>query len=240
MMKMLDLFSGIGGFSLAAQWTGQIETVQFVEIDPFCQKVLQKNFKGVPIHDDIKTYKGSPGTADIICGGFPCQPFSIAGKRKGKDDDRFLWPEMLRVISEVRPTWVVGENVAGIINMALKQVVSDLASIDYECQPVCIPVAALGGWHRRDRIWFLAHLQGLDVSDGTKKENNREFQGCNEYRGCFEPSWFDAASQLCRKDDGVSSELDKHRLKSLGNAIVPQVAYQIFKAILNTEVNQNA
>lgn len=122
-MRHLDLFSGIGGFALAARWMGW-ETVQFVELDKFCQRVLEKNFPGVPIHGDIKTFDGTRfrGAVDIVTGGFPCQPFSTAGKRKGKADDRYLWPEMLRVIGEARPTFVVGENVAGIISMGLDQV----------------------------------------------------------------------------------------------------------------------
>lgn len=115
-MRVLDLFAGIGGFSLAAHWMGW-ETVQFVEWEKYPQKVLAKNFPGVPIHGDIKTYKGEKYAADIVCGGFPCQPFSRAGARKGQSDDRYLWPEMLRVIREVQPTWVIGENVAGLANM---------------------------------------------------------------------------------------------------------------------------
>jgi DNA (cytosine-5)-methyltransferase 1 len=116
-MKHLDLFSGIGGFALAARWMNW-ETVQFVEIDKYCQKVLAKNFPNVPIHGDIKTFSGEPfrGTVDILTGGFPCQPFSHSGLRNGKDDDRYLWPQMLRVIKEVQPHYIVGENVSGLIN----------------------------------------------------------------------------------------------------------------------------
>lgn len=116
-MRMIDLFAGIGGFSLAGHWLGW-ETVGFVEWDKYCQKVLEKNFPGVPIHGDIKTYKGEKYAADIICGGFPCQPFSTAGQRKGATDNRYLWPEMLRVIREVQPSWIVAENVAGLASMA--------------------------------------------------------------------------------------------------------------------------
>lgn len=118
-MRMLDLFSGAGGFSLAGRWAGW-ETIEFVEKDKDCQKVLQKNFPGVPIHDDIKTYKGEKRSADIICGGFPCQPFSTSGKRAGTTDDRYLWPEMLRIIDEVRPSWVCGENVTGLLSMGVQ------------------------------------------------------------------------------------------------------------------------
>ena len=153
----LDLFSGIGGFALAARWAG-IETVQFVEIDPFCQKVLTKNFPGVPIHDDIKTFAYSerggrngqtisiqPGESRqesdvptwsdkrpfLLTGGFPCQPFSCAGKRRGKEDDRALWPEMLRVIQEVRPYWIIGENVAGINSLFQYDSFSEMEGKEY-------------------------------------------------------------------------------------------------------------
>ncbi len=232
----VDLFSGIGGFALAARWAG-IETVQFVEIDKFCQKVLQKNFPGVPIHDDIKTFKYTGTTPFILTGGFPCQPFSCAGKRRGKEDDRYLWPSMVKIIQETRPTWIIGENVAGIISMGIEQVVSDLESINYQCQPILIPTAAVWGWHRRDRVWFIAHLQGMDGTFSLEEKDRGELQGCDEHRRCFEPSWFDSASRLCRKDDGIPSRLDKNRLKALGNAIVPQVAYQIIKAIM--EISEN-
>lgn len=133
---MLDLFSGIGGFSLAARWTGRIDTAALCEIDPYCQKVLQKNFPGVPIHGDIRKLKGSDiGPVDIICGGFPCQPFSVAGKQRGTEDDRHLWPEMLRIVSDVRPTWVVGENVDGLVRMGVQLGVPQVASRNIERGP---------------------------------------------------------------------------------------------------------
>ena len=113
--RHLDLFSGIGGFSLAASWVWgeQHDIHSFVEIEPFAQKVLKKHWPEVPIHDDIKTYTHDGTAIDLISGGFPCQPYSVAGKQRGEDDDRALWPEMLRVIKEAMPRWVVGENVAG-------------------------------------------------------------------------------------------------------------------------------
>ncbi len=132
-MKLLDLFSGIGGFSLAARWTGRILTAAFCETDPYCCKVLEKNFPGVPIYGDIRNLKGADvGTADIISGGFPCQPFSVAGKRCGTEDDRYLWPEMLRVVSDVRPTWVVGENVDGLVRMGVRPRVLKVESRNLE------------------------------------------------------------------------------------------------------------
>ena len=466
----LDLFSGIGGFALAARWAG-IETVQFVEIDPFCQKVLQKNFPGVPIwddiktfhysrkklwvmdigdsrksgtcapnakrtkqsgsivtpaplntkkheeiktpkdttdtsgngtekgrngllnitvgsvpvvekqesssllstiktttetkregdligkvgssplcegsqttckssvttatwpkhtsefapmkeneeiHDDIKTFTYAPSlgfnrrdsgcgvegqqstdkeqsgsgwtgknsggnqcdisgeqsnektihsTPFILTGGFPCQPFSCAGKRKGKEDDRYLWPEMLRVISEARPTWIIGENVGGFINMGLDDCISDLEVEGYEAQPFVLPACAKNAPHRRDRVWIVAFKSdlcgfnnGVSITEGVrcrvdatvertdshapdtdrnglqkqgtelKTGGNRQFiQGNKPWS---EP-WLEVATRLCRVDDGVSHRVD--RLKSLGNAIVPQIAYAIMKALLAIE-----
>lgn len=186
-MKHGSLFSGIGGFDLAAQWAG-FENVFSCEIDPFCNKVLEKNFPGVKRYTDIRDFDGREytGKIDIISGGFPCQPFSAAGKRKGINDNRFLWPEMLRVISTVRPTWVVGENVAGLVNMAqsnsesglegeadscqegeteaeangiLLGIITDLEGIGYAVQPFVIPACAVGAPHRRDRIWIVANSQ---------------------------------------------------------------------------------
>ena len=121
MMKHLDLFSGIAGFAYAASkvWGDKYKAHMFVEKDPFCQQVIAKHFIGVPIHDDIRTYKHDGTKIDLLTGGFPCQPFSCAGKQRSRADDRYLWPEMLRIIREVRPTWIIGENVAGIINLAL-------------------------------------------------------------------------------------------------------------------------
>jgi len=119
MLKLLDLFSGIGGFSLGMEATKRIKTIGFVEKDKFCQKVLNKNFKNIPIEEDIRNVKGQRYTADIVSGGFPCQPFSIAGKRRGTDDDRYLWDETIRVVRECKPKWFVGENVEGLINISM-------------------------------------------------------------------------------------------------------------------------
>ena len=119
MLKVLDLFSGIGGFSLGLESTRHFSTTQFVEQDAWCQKILAKNFPGVPIHDDIKTYKGRK--ADVVCGGFPCQPFSVAGLRKGEEDDRHIWPSIFRIITQKRPSWVVCENVYGFLHTTVIQ-----------------------------------------------------------------------------------------------------------------------
>ena len=178
-MKMLDLFSGIGGFSLAAQWAG-IDTVAFCEKEPYCQKVLKKNFPDIPIFSDIKNLKRSDinGTIDIITGGFPCQPFSIAGRKKGTEDDRDLWPEMLRVIQEFQPTWIIGENVANFVNMAFQRTKTDLESEGYEVQPLIIPACSVGAPHRRDRVWIVAYAESIKSYERTnvKHSEKRELQ----------------------------------------------------------------
>ncbi len=156
-MKVLDLFSGIGGFSLGLERAG-FETVAFCEIDPFCRKVLKKHWPDVPIYEDIRTLNGKEiGSVDVITGGYPCQPFSTAGKRRGQEDDRHLWPEMLRLIQEIKPTWVIGENVAGHISMGLDTVLSDLESEAYRTRTFVIPACSIDARHRRDRVWIVAN-----------------------------------------------------------------------------------
>ncbi len=176
MMNVLDLFSGIGGFSLGLESTGFFKTIAFVEKDRFCQKVLQKNFPGVPIEDEIRNVRGSRYQADVVTGGFPCQPFSVAGKRKGTDDDRYLWDEMLRVITEVKARWIVGENVAGIINIengkVLQQIQKDLESEGFQVQCLIIPASGVGAWHQRKRVWIIANSK----SKGTRSNNSRLWQ----------------------------------------------------------------
>ena len=152
----LDLFSGIGGFALAAGWAG-FETVGFCDNEPYAQAVLKKHWPNVPIHGDIKALDGKAYRGvSLLTGGFPCQPFSCAGKQRGKDDDRYLWPQMLRVIQEARPAWIVGENVVGIIGLALEQVCSDLEACGYEVEPIIIPACGVDAPHRRNRVGVVA------------------------------------------------------------------------------------
>ena len=162
-LKVLDLFAGIGGFALGLDSTNFFKTVKFVEKDKYCQKVLRKNFPNIPIEEDIKDVKGKRYEADVIVGGFPCQPMSVAGKRKGTDDDRYLWPEMFRLIREIKPEFVIGENVQGLVNlqngMVHRQVQDQLESEGFEVQCFLIPASGIGAWHQRYRVWIVGHSQ---------------------------------------------------------------------------------
>ena len=166
-LKILDLFSGLGGFSLGLERTGQFKTVAFCDNDKFSNLVLQKHWKGAKIYNDVKEITKEKLKADgvespdIITGGFPCQPFSVAGKQKGTDDNRHLWPEMFRIIKEFTPRWVIGENVKGITNiqdgMVFENVCTDLEGEGYEVRAFNIPAAGVGAPHRRERIWIVAN-----------------------------------------------------------------------------------
>lgn len=256
-MNHLDLFSGIGGFALAARWVwGESHNVvSFCEIDMYCQKVLRKHWPNAAIHDDIKTLDGTGfADVDILTGGFPCQPYSVAGQRRGAADDRALWPEMLRVISEARPRWIVGENVAGFIHMGLDAALSDLEAASYATEALVVPACAVDAPHRRDRVWIVAHAasdlrgaSGYEVDDAFNRAGDSVADangaGCDKQRGAItgEPE-YSAVEQPCRWSvepamgrvaHGVPARVD--RLKSLGNAIVPQVAAEIFRAIQRTD-----
>jgi len=290
-LKLLDLFSGIGGFSLGLESTGYFETIGFVEKDEFCQKVLKKNFNNIPIESEVRDVKGDRYAADIITGGFPCQPFSVAGKRKGTDDDRYLWDETIRVIRECKPRWFIGENVEGIINIqegvVLRQVCDDLEKEGFKVQCLVIPASGIGAWHQRKRVWILAYsehngshrskrnetiessneqekrLSVRDDQDVTNSDSIRHrrwsSEGCTNERWSFlsreqegrkmgsktsrcsskkQETWWQTESRVCGVPDGVSYELDKgrsNRIKALGNSIVPQIAYEIGKAIVDAE-----
>lgn len=193
------------------------------------EKLFESEFEGV----------GSLWTKetrwDLLTGGFPCQPFSQAGKRRGTEDDRYLWPEMLRVIQLTTPTWIIGENVPGIINiengMVFQQVCTDLENEGYEVQPFIIPAVAVNAPHRRDRVWIVAYGGNERLQRNEGKESPRKKGQPDGYNAEYDwnQNWLEVATRFCRVDDGVSDRVD--RLKALGNAIVPQVAIEIMKAI---------
>ena len=167
-----SLFTGIGGIDLAAEWAG-MKIIWQCEIDPFCQKVLRKHWPEVKLYDDIhKIHRGNTIRPDVIVGGFPCQPYSVAGKRRGAEDDRDLWPEMFRVVKELRPTWVVGENVAGFINMGLDRTLSDLESEGYQTRAFVLPALAVGARHRRDRVFIVAHSRRKLPQRGVQQRSD--------------------------------------------------------------------
>ena len=279
-----SLFSGIGGFDLAAEWAGWNNTFH-CEWNPFGQKVLKHHFPNSISYNDItKTnFTIHKGNIDILSGGFPCQPYSTAGLRKGKEDERHLWPQMLRAIREIKPSWVVGENVRGLINwgggLVFDEVQTDLEVEGYEVLPFLLPACAVNAPHRRDRIWFIAYAndeRGSSRLRQIQKENGK----ISEWDNNAQPSntnnvitsnassnggrknnrtrktrfidkksktnnWetFPTESALCGGDDGISRELDgitfskwrNESIKAYGNAIVPQVAYEIFKTINQIE-----
>jgi len=183
-MKHIGLFEGIGGFSLAARWAGW-ETIAWCEWNEFGQRVLRHHFPEAIGHGDITKTDFTPyaDTIDILTGGFPCQPYSLAGKRKGKDDERHLWPEMLRAIREIRPRWVVGENVFGLVNwsggLVFHEVQTDLEAAGYEVWPYVLPAAAVNAPHRRDRIWFVAYAKNYGCD-----KRGADINGWKEHKSC--------------------------------------------------------
>ena len=190
-LQHLDLFSGIGGFSLGLEATGGFETKAFCDIEKYPRQVLQKHWPHVKQYEDIKELNyerlkaDGIDSIDIITGGYPCQPFSVAGRKKGEEDPRHLWPEYFRLVKELRPTWVIGENVSGHIKLGLDTVIEDLESEDYAVRPFSISASSIGANHQRERIWILAHSrrsqwpraeQRGENENETRKENANQFE----------------------------------------------------------------
>jgi len=285
-----SIFSGIGGFDLAAEWMGW-ENKFHCEWNEFGQKVLHHYWPQAKQYTDItkSTFHEWRGHIDILTGGFPCQPYSSAGKRKGKEDERHLWPEMLRVIREVQPRWIMGENVLGLVNwsggLVFEEVQADLEAQGYEVQAYVLPAAAVNAPHRRDRVWFVAYRNsnGQHERNGNDEINSSEGwqyaqrdtckisddESIIEYSNSFRQEWgmqkdksktpigkqfskrnawsiestrwqnFPTQSAICSRNDGLSNRLDgitfskwrNESIKAAGNAVVPQVVYEIFKAI---------
>jgi DNA-cytosine methyltransferase len=210
MIKILDICSGIGGFSLGLEATGGFDTVAFCEFDDFCCKVLNKHWPNVPIYKDLKEIGNDPARIiqefDLICGGIPCQPFSLAGKQKGKEDDRHLWPYMYAIVKSKKPTWVIVENVGGFVNVALDDVCLDLETQGYATQSFIIPACSVEAPHKRDRIWILGKLMGNTDNLGSllsPHETKREGSTSRHSEGELERGSSDVANAQSNGEDGV-------------------------------------
>jgi DNA (cytosine-5)-methyltransferase 1 len=189
MLKHLDLFSGIGGFSLGLESAGLVETVAFCDFDKYCQQILKKNFPGVPIYGDVKELNYDKlkadgiDTIDIITGGYPCQPFSVAGRKKGEEDPRHVWPEMFRLVQELRPTWVIGENVGGHIKLGLDTVLENLESEGYSARTFSISASSVGANHKRERVWIVGYSTNNRRNESTSNSQTRRAFGQSEEGG---------------------------------------------------------
>jgi DNA (cytosine-5)-methyltransferase 1 len=187
MLKHLDLFSGIGGFSLGLESSGLCETAAFCDWEPYCQKVLKKHWPHVPVYGNIKELNYERLKADgikdidIITGGYPCQPFSVAGRKKGEQDERHLWPEYLRLIQELRPSFVIGENVGGHVKLGLDTVLTDLASEGYATTTFSISASSIGANHQRERIWIIAYSNDLGRYDWIHNREGRPIPNNQEW-----------------------------------------------------------
>jgi DNA (cytosine-5)-methyltransferase 1 len=181
-VRVLDLFSGIGGFSLGLERAG-MRTVAFCEIDPYCRAVLRRHWPSVPCFEDVRAIDRSQlGAIDLVCGGYPCQPFSLAGKRAGEADDRHLWPYFAGLVRDLRPAWVLAENVVGHVTMGLDQVLADLEGLGYAATSFVIPACATGAPHRRDRLWIVANA-GRDGLQGQRSGGDSGGQAFDDPRG---------------------------------------------------------
>lgn len=234
-MKQLDLFAGIGGFSLAAKWFG-IETTQFVEIDPYCQQVLTKNFPGIPIHDDITTFTPTTGQFDIITAGFPCQDLSSAnpngrgleGKRSG------LFFEVVRILRAVQPRFLLLENVPALINRGLNRVLWEIAESGFDAEWQVVSAASVGAPQLRERLFIIAYAQGTGTTRFSLPQTRTDFA---PFSGS---AWWGQNPHpepaICPLAYGLPRRMVRQQLKALGNAVVPQCAAVAYQRIL--EINQ--
>lgn len=237
-MTFGSLFAGIGGMDLGLERAG-MECKWQVEIDDFCRKVLTKHWPEVPKYGDIKELTGDElATVDLIAGGFPCQPISVAGKRRGREDERWLWPEFARIIRVVRPRLVLVENVPGLLSRGMREVLGQLAKLGYDAQWHSIPACAFGARHIRERLYMLATTGKVDYTDCF---DSRSFlRQARTYRrwtentpigSCFDGGTWSREPRLARVAYGISTRVE--RLSALGNAVVPQVAEWIGRQIMS-------
>lgn len=253
-MRVGSLFSGIGGLDLGLERAG-MRIVWQCEIDSYCRQVLRKHWPYIPCYEDVHKLEYAPAV-DLICGGFPCQPVSIAGKRGGKTDERWLWPEMRRIVANHRPRWVVIENVRGIATRGLAEILEDLEALGYQGTPYLTSACAFGATHKRERVFVVANPLGRGTGLETHRDRRQEWgfsntsapamvrQG-NDALGAEGdaprlefPRWssicgWDAPTPLVRRvDDGVPQRVD--RVRALGNSVVPQVAEYIGRLIMES------
>jgi len=232
-LKVLDLFSGIGGFSLGLELTDGFVTVGFCEIAKFPVRVLNRHWPEVPVYEDITNREFQRGEADIVCGGFPCQDISSQGLRAGLAGARSgLWRELLRAIRVVRPRYAIVENVADLLGFGMGDILSDLASIGFDAEWHCIPAGYLGAPHERDRIWIVAHPQeepGLHQSDYWEAPKRLPSYS-DHWRA---NPWIETNAKLCRMDDGIPHRVD--RTEALGNSVSPIIPKLIGQAILDVQ-----
>jgi len=219
-IRVLDLFSGIGGFSLGLERAGPFRTVAFCEREPFPQAVLRKHWPEVPIYDDVRTIPTDElGRIDLICGGFPCQPWSVAGQQRGAEDDRDLWPVMASLIEKLRPQWVIGENVRGFVNelLGLQRSLSDLESLGYQAVPFVIPACAVDAPHRRDRVWIVAHAPQLqrDGSGEHTEQGERQVSQSGKRGGAGDVAHADDTRLQGRQEAGDISRKRARQNKQL-------------------------
>lgn len=242
MRTHVDLFSGIGGFALAASWAG-VETIAFAEIEPYAGRVLERHFPGVRNYGDVRSVPEL--SAWLLTGGVPCQPASVAGKRKGAEDDRWFWPEALAVAERGNYEWVLFEQPGGILTLndglAFEEICIGLEGLGYSVQPFDIPACAVGALHRRQRLWILAHSDRYGMErrwhGKAPTENGSRRQGSQAH--LFNQRQFAAGlesgseSELIRADARLSNWA--HRLRCVGNSICPQVAHQIINRMIEAE-----
>mgnify|MGYP007071598304 FL=1 len=242
-MNVLDLFSGIGGFSLGLERAG-MRTVAFCEIEPFAQRVLRARWPGVPVYDDVRALTAdrlrSDGVdPDVICGGFPCQDVSVAGPKLGLDGERSgLWSEIARLSGELRPDYIIVENVSNLLGLGFGRVLGDLAALGYDAEWDCIPASYLGAWHRRDRVWLVAYPHEDSRRKGRAKEPLLRQSDLSEQSPRVAEGWPGRSNLpapiLCGARDGIPDRVD--RIGSLGNAVVPQIPEIIGRAIMNAQL----
>lgn len=238
---VLELFAGIGGLSLGLERAG-FRVVGQVELDPFCRSVLARHWPEVPRHDDVRTatgwWRSQPRPdVDVVAGGFPCQPVSVAGRKLGPADPRWLWPAMADVIAALRPRWVVAENVPGLRTRGLAAVLSDLAGLGYRAAPGTISACAVGAPHPRERLFILAHAAGLRCGQGRpgRPAGGDPPRPAQRAQALAHPDrirpvaargdWWADEPRLDRVAYGVPGRVD--RVRALGNAVVPHVAEHI-------------